>query len=88
MLYSLGAKVTHNDKLYLVVGIIDTEYLYELAPSSPRGEIEWERVTEKYVCLKGLEGDLEFITLSEDSWRHERTTQAFSALPRVPWRRA
>lgn len=87
MTYSLGVEVTHNGKSYLVVGIVDAEHLYELAPASTRVEVEWERYREKYVCLKDLEGGLEFITLTEDSWRFERTSEQISALPHLPWRR-
>lgn len=84
MTYTLGTEITHNGKTYLVVGVIDAQHLYEFA--YPKGQrSQWERRDERYVCLRGVDGELEFITLSERATFLDVGSNML-ALPRAPWR--
>jgi len=71
----------HNDKPFLVVGLIDSASLFET------DEGGWERYEEKYAQIKGVDGSIEFITLTENTTQFSEKKSIIKALPRQPWRK-
>lgn len=78
---SLGKEITHNDRSYLVVGIVDAEYLFET------NEKTWERISEKYATLRSADGDIDFITLTQTNSPFNDKHSTIKALPWFPWRK-
>ena len=76
---ALGQELTHNNKLYLVVRIIDKSVsLFE-------DEGECYVLEESYAELRGPNNEIDFIPILESTRTFEKTSK-LPALPVLPWR--
>lgn len=75
----LGSEVTHKDKQYLVVGLVDAVHLFQ----TDNGCEKWE---EKYAELKAQDGEITFMTLVQNSSPFTEKHSMIKALSSQPWR--
>ena len=76
---TLGAEVTHEDKKFLVVRIVESLSLFEDLH-------QCYVVNETYAELRGPNNEIDFITVLEGQKPFEEKTSPIKALPSLPWR--